>query len=81
MPRISYVRPDEIDDPEVLALFEEAARIGTPPPEIYGIRAHNPEIMKAWAKLWKLNFKEGIVDRQIKELCRLHVSSLLNCNF
>jgi hypothetical protein len=81
MPRIDYVKLDEIEDDDVRAALEFAMRNSTPRPEIQAIRARQPEVLRAFVYAWDRLFKGGVVDRQIKELCRLRVSQTLDCGY
>lgn len=81
MPRISYVDPQTIDDQEILAILERARRHGTPRPESQAIRAHHPEVMKAFNHAWEVFFRQGVCDHAIKELCRLYISKSVECEY
>lgn len=81
MSRISYVDPGTIDDPELQAFFEEAKRVGTPRPETQAVRAHRPPVLRSFAYTWKNVFKSGVVDFELKELCRLRVATSLKCEY
>ena len=43
-PRISYIKPEDIKDPNMVSELKRCAEIGTPRPESESIRAHVPEI-------------------------------------
>jgi len=79
--RISYVPPDSVTDPAMIAEFERCAQFGTPRPESQAIRAHRPPIMLAFATAWKDSFHEGVCDHNIKELCRIYVSRSVKCEY
>lgn len=79
--RISFIDPQSVDDPEMLAEFERCAKFGTPRPESQAIRAHRPPIMMAFATAWKDSFHEGVCDHNIKELCRVYVSRSVKCEY
>jgi len=81
MPRISYVDPSTIEDPELLAILERARRFGTPRPESQAVRAHNPAVMKAFAHAWETFFRQGVCDHAIKELCRLYIAKSVECQY
>jgi hypothetical protein len=81
MARISYVNPDDLEDPDLRDALHHAKLHSTPRPEIQAVRAHQPEVLRAFIYAWDRLFKGGIVDRHIKELCRLRVSQTLNCNY
>jgi len=81
MARISYVDPTTIDDEEIKSFFEEAVRVGTPRPESQAIRAHQPDVIRAFVFTWKNLFKGGVLDFHVKELCRMRVATTLNCTY
>ena len=81
MPRIPYVDPEEISDPEIRAYLERARKEGTPRPESQAIRAHNPNVMRAFSQAWELTFRNGVVDHALKELCRVYVSKSIDCEY
>ena len=81
MPHISYVDPGSIEDPELIAILERARELGTPRPESQAIRAHNPDVMKAFNQAWEVFFRQGEVDHSIKELCRVYISKSVECEY
>jgi len=81
MPRIPYVDPEEISDPEIRAYLERARKEGTPRPESQSIRAHNPNVIRAFSQAWELTFRNGVVDHALKELCRVYVSKSIDCEY
>lgn len=78
--RISYVPLDDMS-PEMRAEMERCAREGTPRPESSAIRAHVPNAFWFFANSWKDLFREGVVDHDIKELCRVYVSRSVKCEY
>lgn len=81
MPRISYVDPATMTDPELVADLERARRYGTPRPETQSIRSHVPAVAKAFSRAWDTIFREGIVEHELKELCRAYVSKTIECDY
>ncbi|HSN39752.1 MAG TPA: carboxymuconolactone decarboxylase family protein [Burkholderiales bacterium] len=81
MARISYINPDDLEDPELRDALHQAMLRSTPRPEIQAVRAQQPEVLRAFIYTWDRLFKGGIVDRHIKELCRLRVSQTLGCDY
>jgi hypothetical protein len=81
MPRISYPDLSKIDDPEILGYVEHARRHGTPRPESQAIRSHNPNVIRAFPQAWDLTFRNGVLDHQLKELCRVYVSKSIECSY
>ena len=78
--RISYVPLVDMT-PEMRAEMERCAREGTPRPESSAIRAHVPAAFWFFANSWRDLFREGIVDHDIKELCRVYVSRSVRCEY
>jgi alkylhydroperoxidase family enzyme len=81
MPRISYVDPETIDDPELVQIMDRARTLGTPRPESQAIRLHHPAVMKAFNNAWETFFRQGVTDHAIKELCRLYISKSVECGY
>jgi hypothetical protein len=81
MPRIRYVDVETIEDPEIKGYLERARRHGTPRPESQAIRAHNPNVIRAFSQAWELTFSNGVIDHRIKELCRVYVSQSIDCHY
>ena len=81
MARISYVDPATLADPELIEDLERARRFGTPRPETQSIRSHVPAVAKAFSRAWDTIFREGIVDHELKELCRVYVSKTIECDY
>lgn len=79
MPRISYFPVETIEDPELRAILDHAARHGTPRPESQAIRAHAPATMRDFWTQWEATFRHGVCDHAIKELCRVYVSRTVEC--
>jgi alkylhydroperoxidase family enzyme len=78
--RISYVPLDEMTD-EMRAEMERCAREGTPRPESSAIRAHVPAAFWFFANSWRDLFRNGIVEHDLKELCRVYVSRSIKCEY
>ena len=81
MPRIPYVDPAQISDPEIAAYLDLARKEGTPRPESQAIRARNPTVIRAFSQAWDLTFRHGVCDHAIKELCRVYVSQSIECEY
>ena len=78
--RISYVPLGDMT-PEMREEMERCAREGTPSPESSAIRAHVPAAFWFFAESWKNLFRDGILDHEIKELCRVYVSRSVKCEY
>ena len=78
--RISYV-PLELMDERMQQEMHRCAREGTPRPESSAVRAHAPNAFWAFADSWQALFHSGVCDHAIKELCRVHISRTVKCEF
>jgi alkylhydroperoxidase family enzyme len=81
MPRIPYADLSGITDPEIHDILERARREGTPRPESQAIRARVPAVLKAFTTAWRDTFVEGVVDHDLKELCRVYVTKTVECGY
>ena len=81
MPRIPYVDFSSLTDPDIKGYLERARREGTPRPESQAVRAHNPNVIRAFSQAWELTFRNGVVDHALKELCRVYVSKSIDCEY
>jgi hypothetical protein len=81
VPRIPYVDPGSIEDPELSGYLETARRRGTPRPESQAVRAHVPDVLRTFSQTWEKTFHEGVLEHSIKELCRVYVSKSIDCEY
>ena len=81
MPRIPYPDLAAIADPEILGYLEDARLNGAPRPESQAIRAHVPAVIRAFSQAWQTIFRTGVVDHEVKELCRVYVSQSIECEY
>lgn len=81
MPRINYPDIEAIDDPEILAILERARTVGTPRPESQAIRSWVPAVVKTFSAVWMDTFVNGVLDHEIKELCRVYVTKTVQCGY
>ena len=78
--RISYVDVADMDA-RMRAEMDRCRREGTPRPESSAVRAHVPAAFWFFANAWNDLFRTGIVDHEIKELCRVYVSRSVKCEY
>jgi hypothetical protein len=81
MPRIPYVDLSTVADGDIKDYLDRARREGTPRPESQAVRAHNPNVIRAFSEAWELTFRNGVVDHALKELCRVYVSKSIDCEY
>jgi alkylhydroperoxidase family enzyme len=78
--RISYVPLEQMTD-EMRAEMDRCAREGTPRPESSAVRAHVPAAFWFFANGWRDLFRNGVVEHELKELCRVYVSRSVKCEY
>jgi AhpD family alkylhydroperoxidase len=81
MPRISYIDPDSITDPELAGYIADSRKYGTPGVESQAIRAHVPAVLRSFNQSWQAVFREGVLDHAIKELARVFVAKSPDCGY
>jgi alkylhydroperoxidase family enzyme len=78
--RISYVPLADMTA-EMQAEMDRCAREGTPRPESSAVRAHVPAAFWSFANSWNDLFRNGILDHDLKELCRVFISRTVKCEY
>ncbi len=81
MARIPYPDLNGITDPDMVAILDRAAAVGTPRPESQALRAHVPPVLKTFTAAWMETFVEGVVPHELKELCRVYVTKTVQCGY
>lgn len=79
--RISYVAPEAVTDPRMRAEIERSVRVGTPRAESQAVRAHVPAVFWSFVNAWNDVFVNGVVDHDLKELCRVYVAQSVKCEY
>ncbi|MGA7271311.1 MAG: hypothetical protein WB239_09595 [Acidimicrobiia bacterium] len=80
MPRIPYPNLDSLS-PGDREIVEYGRVHSTPRPESQAIRSHVPAVLHAFTQAWRTTFLDGVLDHQIKELCRVYVSKSIACDY
>ncbi|CAN3130799.1 carboxymuconolactone decarboxylase family protein [Mycobacterium sp. smrl_JER01] len=81
MARISYIRPEQVTDPDLVAILEQSRTFGTPRLESQAIRAHVPAVLRTFSASWQQTFREGVLDHPVKELSRVFIAKSLECGY
>jgi alkylhydroperoxidase family enzyme len=74
MPHIEPLRPDEIHDPELLALLARCEALGVPDSLFPRILARVPAHAKALLRALLVSHVEGSVDHRLKEIIRVQLA-------
>ncbi|MFN7752715.1 MAG: hypothetical protein ACK5TE_10670 [Pseudomonadota bacterium] len=75
MARISYLHPDQVDDPEMNQWLQDAIDTGSPGPENQAIRAHNKVVMRSFTQLIRTMRNEGVLPQELRELMRARIAT------
>ena len=74
MPHIEPLRPDEVRDPELLALIARCEALGVPDSFFPRILARVPAYAKALLRALLVSHVEGDVDHRLKEIVRVQLA-------
>lgn len=77
--RVPIVDRETVVDEELQTAFAHTDVVGTPPTRKLLAMAHNPELTKAFAAYWRRTAEEGEVEHEIKELGRIAIAQILDC--
>lgn len=81
MARISYVRPENVTEPDLVEILQQSRTFGTPRLESQAIRAHVPAVLRTFTASWQQTFREGVLDHSVKELARVFIAKSLDCGY
>lgn len=74
MPHVEPIRPEEIRDPELLALIARCEELGVPDALFPRILARVPEYAKALLRALLVSHAEGGVNHRLKEIIRVRLA-------
>lgn len=81
MARISYVRPEDVTETDLVEILQQSRTFGTPRLESQAIRAHVPAVLRTFTASWQQTFREGVLDHSVKELARVFIAKSLDCGY
>jgi hypothetical protein len=73
MARLPALRPDAISDPELRAMYEASGD------EMYGVYGHAPELFTSFLRFYRPAKYAGTLPFALKELVRLRIAALNDC--
>ena len=79
--RVRPVRPGESADVEVNKLVQDAREGWWNDPEMFGVIARRPELLKAIVPVFEAFFARGIVEPYILELMRIKTGEVNDCTY
>ena len=81
VPRMPKIDPAASDDAALSEVLERAAVTKSPPIAWYLTMGQNPEVAVAFANYWELLHRGGTVPHEIKELARIQIAQMIECEF
>ena len=81
MPNISMLDIEELKKSALAPFVKKALRHRAPDPAFHSIQGHNPGLCKALYLAWGTVFNTGVVDHKLKEIIRVQLSRMADCNY
>ena len=84
MPPLTLVPAEAVeswDDPEIRAFILDSYRRRVPPVTSLAMEAHQPDVLRAFARFWWASFHHGMLDQGLKERLRVEIASLQRCSY
>jgi len=81
MPNVKMLDVEELKDTILRPFVNKALRHRAPDPAFHAIQGHNPELTKALYIAWGTVFNTGVVSHKLKEIIRVQLSRLADCNY
>ncbi|NQV56429.1 MAG: hypothetical protein HQ503_11270 [Rhodospirillales bacterium] len=81
MPNITMLDIDELQEGPLKPFVKKALKHRAPDPAFHAMMGHNPELSKAMYIGWGTVFSTGAVDHKLKEIIRVQLSRLADCNY
>lgn len=78
---VPQLRIEDVTDPALLSVIAHARETKSPPPSFYLTIGHAPEVATAFANYWELTHRAGNVPHKIKELCRIQIAQMIQCEY
>ena len=81
VPRMPRIDPDAVEHQGLRDILDHAAVTKSPPIAWYATMGQNPEVAVAFAKYWEVLHRGGLVPHEIKELGRIQIAQMIECEF
>ncbi len=77
---VNPVAKDKVTD-EIRPIFDDLAKRFGRVPNIFGVMAHRPDVLKSFLPLYGAIMTQGTVEPKLKELAYLKVSLVNGCEY
>ena len=81
MANIRMLDLEELDRTELKPLVKKTLRHRAPDPAFHAMMGHNPELSKSMYLAWGTVFNTGRIDHKLKEVIRVQLSRMADCNY
>ncbi len=81
MPNISMLDIGELEKGKLAPFIKKALRNRAPDPAFHAMMGHNPDLSKSMYIAWGTLFSTGAVDHKLKEIIRVQLSRMADCNY
>ena len=81
MPNITMLSIEELMKSKLAPLVKKCLRHRAPDPAFHGMMGHNPDLSKSMYLAWGAVFNTGKIDHKLKEIIRVQLSRMADCNY
>ncbi len=81
MPNITMLDVDELQQGPLEPYVRQCLKHRAPDPAFHAMMGHNPALSKSMYVAWGTVFSTGSVDHKLKEIIRVQLSRMADCNY
>jgi len=81
MPNITMLDVDELQQGPLAPFIKKSLKHRAPDPAFHAMMGHNPDLSKSMYVAWGTVFSTGSVDHKLKEIIRVQLSRMADCNY
>lgn len=81
MPNISMLDIEALKKTKLGGFVRKAIRHKAPDPAFHAMLGHNPDLSASMYVAWGTVFNTGKIDHKLKEIIRVQLSRLADCNY
>ncbi len=81
MPNISMLDLDKLQEGPLAPFIKKCLKHRAPDPAFHAMLGHNPALSRSMYIAWGMVFSTGAVDHKLKEIIRVQLSRMADCNY
>ena len=81
MPNITMLDIDALKETKLKPLVTKSLRHRAPDPAFHAMMGHNPDLSRSMYLAWGTVFNTGRIDHSLKEIIRVQLSRMADCNY